>query len=180
MRCENCKANIEATYVFAIKNNQCPACGKHIMAPEKLAAYASLKELLSSSFDDIDVDRVASLIVANFDLKQKFKEELQKSSEGGTIEVSEDDEDFEDMDPKVAADEADKKVQMAEAKKMSEKLKRMRNEALEGAMADHWGLGDANAFSDEETVHEIVRRQKQEQSASAVTTGSGKSAFTRS
>lgn len=176
MKCDNCSASISPEFVFAIKNNQCPACGKSIMAPERLAAFVSLRELLVSNFGDINAEQVASLVVANFELKQRFKEEIVKKEkqnppEEGTIEVSEDDDDV----------PARKAQVMPEAKEISAKLKQLRQEALEGAQADHWGLGEANAFVDQETMHEIVQRQKKEQSYETVVSGTGgKNSFTRS
>jgi len=54
-----------------------------------LASYLSLRTLLDDNFPEknTDVDALASLIVANFELKQLFKEGLQKDTEGGIIEV---------------------------------------------------------------------------------------------
>lgn len=175
MKCEQCGADVNAEFTFAIKNNQCPACGGHIMAPERLAAYASLKELLSSTFEDIDIERVASVVVANFELKQRFKDAPKKVSqnlsEEGTIEVVEDEDD---------PDAEYKKQQMAEAKKVSAKLKELRQEALDGATADEWGLGEANAMTDKETMLELVQRERRRQSQEAVISGlGGKGSFTR-
>src|SRR3990167_5787269 len=131
MNCDNCGSDISAEFIFAIKNNQCPACGKHIMAPERLASFVNLRELLANNFDNVDAERIASLVVANFELKQRFKEEIvkkekQNPSEEGTIEVSEDD---------VDADE--RKAKLAEAREIGSRLKQLREEALVEAQADH-------------------------------------------
>ena len=175
MNCDNCGSDISAEFIFAIKNNQCPACGKHIMAPERLASFVNLRELLANNFDNVDAERIASLVVANFELKQRFKEEIvkrekQNPSEEGTIEVSEDD---------IDADE--RKAKLAEAREIGSRLKQLREEALGEAQADHWGLGEANAFTDKETMHELVQRQRKEQSFDTVVSGTGgKNSFTRS
>jgi len=173
MKCENCGASVSAEFTFAIKNNQCPACGGHIMAPERLAAYASLKELLST-FEDVDVELVASVVIANFELKQRFKDAPKKVSqnlqEEGTIEVDEEDEGVEY-----------KKAQMKEAKEISAKLKQMRQEALDGAIADEWGLGEANTLADKDTMHELIQRQRRQNSQDAVVSGmTSKNSFSRS
>src|SRR5690242_8766379 len=87
MKCENCEVNVGQEFAFAIKNNQCPACGKSIMMPEKLASFLSLQNLLRSNFKELDVEKVASLVVANFNLSQIFKEELPKAKTEGIIKV---------------------------------------------------------------------------------------------
>jgi hypothetical protein len=73
MQCESCNVVIRPEFTHAIKNNQCPACGQGIMQQAKLASYLSLRSLLESNVNDIDAETVASLIVANFELKQLFK-----------------------------------------------------------------------------------------------------------
>ena len=80
MKCKSCRIVIEKVFSFAIKNNQCPACGKHIMSPEKLATFTSLQELIKGNFSDVDAEKVANLVVANFELKQLFKESAVETS----------------------------------------------------------------------------------------------------
>ena len=97
MKCSNCKIDIAKKYSFAIKNNQCPACGKHIMQPEKLAAYTRLQELVKNNFSGVDCEKLANLVVANFELKQLFKEgNLNEDTESEVVvtEVQEDEIDY--------------------------------------------------------------------------------------
>jgi hypothetical protein len=63
MKCENCGAWVDPNFAFAIKNNQCPACGKEIMNREQLASYLSLVELLNTTKVSGSAE-LATLIVA--------------------------------------------------------------------------------------------------------------------
>lgn len=179
MKCENCEVNVGQEFAFAIKNNQCPACGKSIMMPEKLASFLSLQSLLRSNFKELDVERIASLVVANFNISQIFKEELPKAktesiikvepeaSPSLTDEVSEDD---------VDSDEEFKKKQMAEGKAI---LQNMRDQVLNEAIADQWGLGNANAFTEAPSIREIVDTEKKKQSQENIVSGN-RGSFRRS
>ena len=93
MKCNSCKTVVDSKFQHAIKSNQCPACGSAIMSPELLVSFASLKSLLAASFPGMDADSVASVVVANFDINQKFKD-LSPAHEtpvgGTTVEVVED------------------------------------------------------------------------------------------
>jgi len=187
MKCNSCKIVVEKIFSFAIKNNQCPACGKHIMAPEKLAAYTSLQELIKNNFSDIDAGKVANLVVANFELKQLFKESAVKSearTEAEVVEVSEDEASDRELDEIYKA----KQIEDARAK-----LKRMKEEAYEGALKDQYGMGDsdedevdvpgADGFFGEdmapvEAANRMVQTQKQEVSQGKMLSGSG--GFSRS
>jgi hypothetical protein len=190
MKCNSCKIVVEKVFSFAIKNNQCPACGKHIMPPEKLAAYISLQELIKSNFSDVDAEKVANLVVANFELKQLFKESAVEESGGlvetDTVEVSEDEMTDEEYD------EIHKLRQVEEARA---KLKRMKEEAYEDALRDQYGMGEiedegggdmpkSDGFFGDENMEtaEIVNRmkgsQKQEVSQNKMLSGTG--GFSRS
>lgn len=135
------------------------------MDGKKLASYLSLQSLLSNNFSNIDAEQVANLIVANFEIKQLFKEELTSETTEGITEVVEEDEDTsneqEVVDPDVLSDKEHKKRQMADAK---ETLKKMREEALSEATAEHWGLGDANGLVNPATltVEEKIQYDKQQ------------------
>jgi len=162
MKCQNCNVAVGQQFSHAIQNNQCPACGKPIMEQVKLASYLGLKTLLHNNFPTADAEKIATLVVANFELKQLFKEEL-------TDGVSEDIVVEEEIDPDVLADEESKVKQKAEAKDI---LQKMRQEALDEAEADHWGLGNANGLvSDDGITHEDVNRMKQNQSAENIASG---------
>ncbi|KKL92815.1 hypothetical protein LCGC14_1880930 [marine sediment metagenome] len=170
MKCQNCKIEVDHKFEFAIRSNNCPACGKYIMVPEKLIAYTSLKELLSTSVKNIDADTVTSLIIANFEIKQLFKEELQKSSEEGTIEVEEVEED----EPESIMHDG-VKYEKPNKKKAKDMLKKMRDEVFNEALEDK---SDTD-FSDEELLlttggatHEQRTNAKQGNSFKALESGS--------
>jgi len=142
------------------------------MDSKKLASYLSLQSLLENNFPEIDVEKVSNLVVANFEIKQLFKEELTSEATGGiTEEESEDvvEEEYEDVDPDVVADEEHKRRQMAESKEI---LKRMREEALTEATAEHWGLGEANGLINPATLSVEEKLQyEREQSTQNITSG---------
>lgn len=187
MKCNSCKTAIEKVFSFAIKNNQCPACGKHIMQPEKLAAYISLQELIKDNFSGVDAEKVANLIVANFELKQLFKESVVKMSgktETKIVEVSEDEITNKDHD------EIHKLKQMEGART---KLKKMKEEAYEGALREQYGMNVDDESSDApgsdggffgenmepiEATNRMVQTQKQEVSQDKMLSGTG--GFSRS
>ncbi|MFA5024038.1 MAG: hypothetical protein WC523_03740 [Patescibacteria group bacterium] len=73
MKCVNCGIEVSKEFMFALKANQCPGCGKAIMRSDQMGAYLSLCELLKSVLQDADVEKISALIVANFELKQSFK-----------------------------------------------------------------------------------------------------------
>lgn len=176
MKCQGCNTAIGQQFTHAIVNNQCPACGKSIMESTKLASYLNLQELLKRNFSDLDVEKISTLIVANFEIKQLFKEQLTEDSEEGIIEEEDVKIAEEIVDPKVAYDEEYKKHQKQESKEI---LKRMREEALSEATADHWGLGEANGLIGEEGItHEATSKIQQMQSADNVVTGA-RGSFTR-
>lgn len=170
MNCESCKVKIGAEFVFALKQNKCPACGESIMEGTKLSSFLSLQTLLRSNFQDLDIERIASLIVANFELVQIFKDsdEIKSSQSAAIIKPltkEEEDKKF---------DEEFKKKQIEEARK----IKQMRDEALEEATADQWGLGNANAFLEEGDVREMAHFEKRQQQTENILTGS-KGSFRR-
>lgn len=179
MRCESCNVVIKPEFTYAIKNNQCPACGQGIMQQAKLASYLSLRSLLESNVKDIDAETVASLIVANFELKQLFKEELQNHSEEGIIEVDEDEEEEEEVEEE-DPDEEFKKQQKKDSKVI---LAKMRDEALGGALKDRYNIEDNGIVlePDGTGMHEFVNKEKQMQSADTVASGlGGENSFSRS
>lgn len=163
MECQNCKVMVDYKFEFAIRSNNCPACGKHIMTTEKLNIYASLKKILSTNVKDIDVDTVASLIISNFELKQVSKEEL----ENGTIEV--------DEDREVVEEDPDAEFKVEQKKRAKDILQKMRDEALAGALDDHgyeFDVGGA-LIGDGAGMHEIVNKEKQINARDTVVSGSG-------
>ena len=164
MKCENCGVSIGAEFVFALKQNKCPACGENIMAGAKLASFLSLQTLLRNNFQDLDAEKAASLIVANFELTQIFKEAVAPavSIQNQPIEVKE------ELTEDQKSDEEYKKQQIKESKAL---LQKMRDEALAEAEADQWGLGNANAFVEEGDVREMAHFQKREQQTENILSG---------
>lgn len=180
MKCQNCGTKISASFTFAIKNNQCPACGHSIMDSKKLGSYLSLQSLLETKLPDIDSQKVANLIVTNFEVKQLFQEDLNSETEEGSsnneeshakesvVEVDEDDSYEENEDVKY--DEEYKAKQMEDAR---ERLKSLREEALSEATAEHWGLGDANGLVNPATLSvEEKLRWEQDQRRQNIESGS--------
>lgn len=140
MKCTNCGVEVDKKFAHSVKKNECPACGKSIMSPEKLAAYGSLKELLSS-LPNINASQVAGLVIANFDIKQLFKTAAHKnavSADDDVVEVTEGDDD--EAAANRTFDELHKAEQLAEAKK---KLKEMKENAYEDALRDQYGMGSS-------------------------------------
>lgn len=125
MQCKNCKVNISSEFTFAIKNNNCPACGKAIMAQENLVAFLSLQELLKLNLKNVDVDKIASLIVANFDVKQRFIVEASADEPESMVVV----EDFQTQ----VSDLEQKKLQRLRDEALSEAKF---NSALDDALTD--------------------------------------------
>jgi len=179
MQCDNCGVNINAEFQFAISSNNCPGCGKNIMKAEKLINFLNLKTLISNNFIDIDSERLVNLIIANFELKQLFKEEriekinkdVEVKKQGDQIEVKE----AESMEDLKKSDELHKLRQMADAK---ETLKKLRDEAYEGALRGAWGMEDETT-NDPAVVVDMANKIERAQSQENILTGS-KGAFTRS
>ena len=193
MICENCNIVVDHKFEHAIRSNSCPGCGKHIMASEKLASYMSLQELIKNNFSDISAEKVANLVVANFELKQLFKESkigepqveiIRKNKESKPIEVSE---------GEMSDEEYDKIAKQKQIKDAKNKLKKMKEEAYEDALRNQYGMGDIedendmsgpNDFFSGENMKpiEIADRMKQSQKQQTSKNGmlSGAGGFTRS
>ena len=131
MKCNNCKVAIGQQFIFAIKMNQCPACGSQLMHTEKLASYISLQQLLKNNFSNLEVEKITSLIIANFEIKQLFKDESPQM-ENNTVEVIED----------IESDEAYKKAQMEDARKQ------IREQEFENALKAQYGLDGSGGDDD--------------------------------
>jgi len=184
MRCEHCNIVIGAEFTHAIKNNQCPACGQPIMQKSKLAAFLSLRTLLDDQITakGVDVDRLTSVIMANFDVRQIFEKVKDAPSkvdaDRGIIESETEMVEEDDSDP----DAEYKERQKEEAKAI---LKRMRDEVLEGAVKERYGLGgeDSLILNDGEEVDpfEYAQKMEQEQKRDMILSGAGgKGSFSRS
>lgn len=170
MKCNNCKVKINATFGFAIAQNQCPACGKSIMNKEHLASYLALQTLLKDHIEINKVDKIVSMIVANFELKQIFNDISGEDTEV----IEEDVEIYEDADP----DAESKKAQLKQGKEI---LKKLRDEALSGALKERYGMGDEGIIlNDDGTLNtfEMERKQKLQDSREAITEN-GESSFRR-
>jgi len=134
-----------------------------------MASFASLKGLLTVSLGELGADKVASVVVANFDIKQRFKD-LPSTDEVITLT---EDEALEDPDP----DAEHKKDQLAASKKI---LLKIHQDALDDDAdfdfdADEYGLGNANTLLDADAMKAHIKRQK---TMDNFTNGGG--AFTRS
>ena len=175
MNCENCGVGVSQEYTYAISSNQCPKCGKTIMGSDRLASFLSLQGLLRNNFKDLDAEKVASLVVSNFELKQIFREELPKEGlikvKSETVEVEEDDK---------TSDNEYKKRQIAEAKVKLKEMRDialdsdpdMRDEILNEAIADQWGLGNANGIMTQEDIRIMADKEKKRQIQENIISGS--------
>lgn len=174
MKCDNCAINVTSEFTFAIKNNQCPACGKNIMQAERLASYLSLQTLLGKSLPQTDAENIANLIVANFEVRQMFKEE-PKSAEKSVLSeerVEETVTEEVEEEPTEPSDEVFKQQQRKEAKEILKKMKKealgendeqsMRDEALTEALAERLGNANGLVLSEEDTPITAAVRAKME------------------
>jgi hypothetical protein len=189
MLCESCNTSIDARFAYAIKNNQCPACGQPIMSAVKLSSFLSLKELLSKHHPGIDSDAVSSLIVANFDIKQSFKNDLPNEEKKGIMkqkipineeitEVVLEDDESGPIGPVVHDGIMYEKVDKDKAKVM---LQKMRDEALNDALDGRDDLVDEAEMlmsGDETLKQEYLLKRKREASLSKIKSGTG--SFSRS
>lgn len=179
MKCENCNVTIMSEFIYAISINKCPACGQSIMQKAKLAAFLSLRELLDNHIvaKDVNINKLASLIMANFEIKQLFndneKQIITQSSDEDEDEQSINVEEDENSDSEFKAQ------QLAEAKEI---LKKMRDEALSGAVKDRYGFGDeGSVLLDDGGTHEVVNKELQQHRQDIILSGSGgKNSFHRS
>jgi hypothetical protein len=198
MLCESCNTSIDARFAYAIKNNQCPACGQPIMSAVKLSSFLSLKELLSKHHPGIDSDAVSSLIVANFDIKQSFKNDLPNEEKKGIMKQEEkkgivkqkipvneeitevvlEDDESGPIGPVVHDGIMYEKVDKDKAKVM---LQKMRDEALNDALDGRDDLVDEAEMlmsGDETLKQEYLLKRKREASLSKIKSGTG--SFSRS
>lgn len=174
MKCYNCKTEIDGKFAHAIAQNICPACGKDIMSPEKIASYNGLKQLLANNFADLNAEKAANLIVANFELKQLFKKATLDEDEPEMQEPPAD-------DSGAIKERIQRKEQEAEIKAEREKI-------YEDALRAQWGMEEIDTdymiepdeFIDmEEDTNPIVRAnrmkqtQKRQQSYENMVSGGG-------
>ncbi len=171
MKCENCGVLINPDFGFAIKNNQCPACGKNIMSKEKAIAVSDLKSLLAENIKGIDIDPIVSLVVANFDIKLISKNGLQKPVAQDKID---------DAGSPPEKDDPDAEFKQKQKKEAQAILRKLRDEALNGALHDRYGFEEDGAgvsidigVNDGESTFEVAERIKKEQKRDAVLSGGG-------
>jgi hypothetical protein len=178
MKCESCGIQIDGKFSHAIKNNQCPACGKELMQKAKLASYLSLCALLQENCKNVDAEHVATLIVANFEIKQIFQNDLKSPRKECTIEVAEGEASAEEEDEgpdEVVTEDGIKlsKINKGDAQKM---LQQMRDDALNGAMSERYGVenGQEGIFMSENSYEErsIAEQQSKRDAIISGTSGS--------
>ncbi len=183
MKCCMCGIEISSSFMYAIKNNVCPCCGKSIMPNDKLASFLSLKTLLEENFKSIDVEKVSTLIIANFELKQIFKEDLKDQKKEGITNFAsgvakEDTSQINvEEDAEAVIAEGGIKLEPYDKKKAKDTLQKLRDEALNGAIDDRYGI----SMEDEVIIAEdpkanaelLKQRQKQLDAQQAIDGGSG-------
>jgi hypothetical protein len=132
---------------FCISANKCPCCGKSILQSGNLSAFVPICELLKSyriqsigstgldgefsgfiplnngTFSDLDVESLATQIISTFNVRLKSdKAELEQTTQT-------------EVEP--GSDDEYKQKQMFDAKA---RLQQLRDEALNEAIKDQWGL----------------------------------------
>lgn len=198
MKCLNCGVEVGKEFVFAIKNNTCPACGKCIMKADQMGSYLSLCELLKSLMQEPIVEKVATMIMANFELKQTFKvpEEI-KSPKPVTVDITAltqaemlappAEETKTEEDEVIVEDGI--RLEVIDKKKSQTVLQQMRDEALSGAIGDRYRIdvgGDDEVLLAEDPRANVVlvaREQKRANAQRLVADGvgaTGKNGFRRS
>lgn len=176
MKCSSCKSDIDEKFKFAIKKNICPVCGESIMDADKLVAFTNLKNMLEANWDGLPVEQIATMVIANFELKQIFKK-------GETKETVMD---VEEPTPKPKSDkdfdEEHKRYQMEEARK------KIREEEYANALRNQYGMGDTagdgeesdSDFWDEQDAnpiamaHKAKTEYKQKEAYEKMVSGQGK------
>ena len=131
MKCNGCNIKVGQEFAFAIRSNQCPGCGAQLMPADKLASYMGLQQLLKNNFPNMEVEKVTNLVIANFEIKQLFKEDGTQESIVTQVE--------EDIDSDAAYDAAYKKKQAAEAREFIEKE---RADVYSESVRAQYGMGD--------------------------------------
>lgn len=139
MKCSSCDVSIDPKFKAAIKKNECPACSGSILPPEKLAAMNSLKELLDKNIvvKGVNTDALVSLIVANFDLRQLYREEKVDG-----LESKSDNEDI--------TEEPEKAKKTASKSDSGDDLATLREEIYKDAERAQFGLETQLEYGDPE------------------------------
>jgi hypothetical protein len=180
MKCESCNIVVGSEFSFAIKSNQCPACGKSIMQTARLASYLSLKTLLENNFPNIDIERVTNLIVANFELKQAFKENSVEPAASKAPVVKNEQSEAEEAGPRVAVDSDGIKYEKLDDLNRN-KLKKMRDEALKDALssAEEIDFSEEVLLSEDPIANAELLKQRDKQIKASNSLSSGQGMFRR-
>lgn len=166
MLCKNCNIEVAKTFVHAISNNICPACGKNIMDKNGFEIYAGLKTILEDNKVD-NVDEVMCAILMRFDVS--LKDSSSKIVETKTIDAPGPDIDSEPV-PKINSEEV---------RRNKDILQKMRDEALQEALQEKYGDEVSFTVDEEMSMHEVVSRGIQEEKRNVILSGTGGS-FRRS
>jgi len=189
MKCSECGINIPKEFVHAIRSNKCPACSKNIMKAEQLVAYSGLKELLKPLMQEEDSEKVVSLILANFELKQMFKSpaatDVEKPISQAIVKAEMPVETEEDIQEPVV-DEEGIRLEVIPKNKSQAMLQQMRDNALKNALDERYGVdfGDDNEVllaEDPKANAELLKQEYKRASAQKlVSEGVGGGTFRRS
>jgi len=200
MNCSNCGVEISKEFIFAFSSNQCPACGKSIMNPDQSVAYLYLRELLKTALTEEDMEKISTLIMANFDLKKisipgafapAYVAPTPDQDGPGTNTPSEPEKNMEPINVTEEVQESvitedGVKLEVLDKKKTQDVLQRMRDEALAGAIDERYGveLEDEDVLLSEDpkaNAELLKKRQKQIDARRTISSGSGgKNSFSRS
>ena len=166
------------------------------MKSEQMGAYLSLCELLRTIMQEPGVEKVSSLIMANFELKQIFKVPAAMVTADATAVIDTGDSSSITVEEPSIDERAEAAIVMAEtgirpqaidSKEAKSRLQRMRDDALRGALDDRYGveLGDEKNMviaQDPKANEEILDRIQRQKEASQIIAngGAGKNSFGRS
>jgi hypothetical protein len=159
----NCNIEVAKTFVYAIANNICPACGKPIMDEKGFKSYSGLKTVLES-VGVPEIDKTICAILASFDLLPK--DNAVVGTEPKPIDTVE----LVQTKVEVSSDLAPKND--AETARNKDILQKMRDEVLQEAL--HEKYGDEIEFTDDNiSMHEMVSRGVQEAKREKILSGTG-------
>lgn len=191
MKCINCEIKIDKSFAYAIKNNVCPACGENIMSAKSLASYVSLQNLLEQTVPDADIEKIANVIIANFELTQLFrdaekpKQPALKKKKQDKLEPA-DLEDEEDLDDDIEFEsEVEEKPSKFQLPPMAKEAKEKLSSAeFKEKLKKQWGvdLDDGSDLfkggppeSDDAITNALLRaaEEKKKSSHDAIISGAG-------
>ena len=167
MKCESCGIDVNPSFTYAFKTNKCPGCGNSIVVPENMAVYKEVNDCLEENQHLVpDFAAIAAALLIKFDMR--LRTSIVETPKAPALVKRETD--VSTKTPDEISDEEYKKAQMEEARR----IKQMRDEALNGALADQWGLGGeifSETSGEDSDIRKYIDGMKKEKSIEAFKTG---------